>query len=65
MSASAFSVLVPILEDILQWDSRQIRELFATHGLAMQDWDKIRTDWLTFHDAAARVAAPVDSVLPS
>jgi hypothetical protein len=52
MSTSAFSVLVPILEDILKWDSTQIRELFASHGLAMQEWDKIRTDWLTFHDAA-------------
>ena len=51
MSSSAFSVLVPILEDILKWDSARIRELFAAHGLAMQEWDKIRTDWLTFHDA--------------
>lgn len=51
MSDSAFSVLVPILEDILNWDSAQIRELFASYGLAMQEWDKIRTDWLTFHPA--------------
>jgi HAD superfamily phosphoserine phosphatase-like hydrolase len=64
MSASAFSVLVPILEDILRWDSRQIRELFAAHGLAMQEWDKIRTDWLTFHDAA-RIAEPFDPLLAS
>lgn len=44
------SVLVPILEDILKWDSLRIRELFASHGLNLQDWDKVRTDWLTFHD---------------
>lgn len=49
LSDSAVSVLVPILEDVLKWDSMQIRELFATHGLALQDWDKIHTDWITFH----------------
>ena len=50
LSDSAVSVLVPILEDVLQWDSTQIRELFSSHGLALQDWDKIHTDWITFHN---------------
>ncbi len=50
LSDNALSVLVPILEDILEWNSMQIRELFATYGLALQDWDKIRTDWLTFRE---------------
>ena len=50
LSDSAVSVLVPILEDVLQWDSTQIRELFSSHGLALQDWDKIYTDWITFHN---------------
>jgi HAD superfamily phosphoserine phosphatase-like hydrolase len=52
LSDNAFSVVVPILEDVLKWDASRIRELFATHGLAMQEWDKIRTDWLTFHEAS-------------
>ncbi len=51
LSDNALSVLVPILEDILKWDSAQIRELFASYGLALQDWDKIRTDWITFHES--------------
>jgi HAD superfamily phosphoserine phosphatase-like hydrolase len=50
LSDNALSVLVPILEDILKWDSSQIREVFASYGLAMQDWDKIHTDWITFHE---------------
>lgn len=50
LSDSAVSVLVPILEDVLKWDSTQIRELFSSHGLALQDWDKIHTDWITFHN---------------
>jgi HAD superfamily phosphoserine phosphatase-like hydrolase len=49
LSDSAVGVLVPILEDVLKWDSHQIRELFTAYGLALQDWDKIRTDFITFH----------------
>ncbi|MDP1523678.1 HAD-IB family phosphatase [Methylotenera sp.] len=50
LSNNAVSVLVPILEDVLKWDSHQVRELFTLHGLALQDWDKIHTDWITFHN---------------
>ena len=55
LSASALGVLMPILEDILKWSADQIRELFASQGLGLQDWDKIRTDWLTFHKAPIRI----------
>ncbi len=48
LSDNALSVLVPILEDILGWNSIQIRSLFAAHDLPLRDWDKIHTDWLTF-----------------
>jgi HAD superfamily phosphoserine phosphatase-like hydrolase len=50
LSNNAVSVLVPILEDVLKWDSLRIRELFNAHGLALQDWDKIHTDWINFHN---------------
>lgn len=49
LSDNAMGVLLPILEDILQWNPPRIREFFHNYGLALQDWDKIRTDWLTFH----------------
>ena len=52
LSESALSVLVPILEDLLHWDGRQIRQLFARHGVTLADWDKVRTDWLSFHPRA-------------
>jgi HAD superfamily phosphoserine phosphatase-like hydrolase len=52
LSDNATSVLAPILEDALKWDSHQIRALYETHGLSVQGWDKVRTDWLTFHHAA-------------
>jgi HAD superfamily phosphoserine phosphatase-like hydrolase len=54
LSENALSVLVPIMEDILKWNAHQIRELFSSYGFGLQDWDKIRTDWLTFHKVFIR-----------
>ncbi len=54
LSDNALSVLVPILEDQLKWDSAKIRQMFASFGFALQDWDKIRTDWVTFQEASTR-----------
>jgi 2-hydroxy-3-keto-5-methylthiopentenyl-1-phosphate phosphatase len=48
LSDGALSVLVPILEDILIWSSAQIREVFESYGLALQEWDKTRTDRIAF-----------------
>jgi len=53
LSDNATSVLAPIMEDVLQWDAHQIRALYDSHGLSVQGWDKVRTDWLSFHHAAA------------
>ena len=56
---------MPILEDILKWSADQIRELFASQGLGLQDWDKIHTDWLTFHNAPIRVIPDDQAALVS
>ena len=48
LSDSAISVLVPIFEDIFNWNSAQIREVFESYGFALQEWDKARTDRVTF-----------------
>ena len=61
LSSNALSVLVPILEDILHWDSSRIRELFASYGLTVHEWDRVRTDWLTFHQSAEVLSSPVDA----
>ena len=47
ISDNALSVLVPILEDVVGWEATRIRQLFASKGLALQQWDKARTDWVT------------------
>jgi 2-hydroxy-3-keto-5-methylthiopentenyl-1-phosphate phosphatase len=52
MSDNALAVFVPILEEILGWSAGQIRDFFAAYGLTIQEWDKVRTDWLSFHENA-------------
>ena len=45
--SGALSVVIPILEDILNLDRTQVRLLFEQHGVLIQEWDRVRTDWLT------------------
>src|SRR5262244_4238817 len=52
LSDSAMSVLVPVLEEILRWDSLKIRRFFAANGLNLREWDKMRTDTLTIQESA-------------
>jgi phosphoserine phosphatase len=52
ISDDALSVLVPILEDIAGYTPSQIRALFEDQGLVIQEWDRVRTDWLTIRDGA-------------
>ena len=51
LSDDALSVLVPILEDIVGWNSTRIRSFFEAHGFVLRDWDKVRTDSLTIGHA--------------
>lgn len=54
LSDHAFSVLVPVLEQVCGWEPVQIRALFQSCGLPLRAWDKSRTDWVTLDDPAAR-----------
>jgi phosphoserine phosphatase len=47
LSDNAFSVVVPVLEDLLAWKPAEIRELFEAYSLKLQDWEKARTDRVT------------------
>ena len=47
ISDSALAILVPILEEVVGWDSVKIRDLFENKGLLIQQWDKVQTDILT------------------
>lgn len=61
LSDNAFSVLIPILEDVVGWTDRtQIRELFEDQGLDVQGWEKTQVDRLTIVPAV--VEPPVASL---
>jgi HAD superfamily phosphoserine phosphatase-like hydrolase len=57
LSEDALSVLIPILEEILGWNSAGICALFETHGLLLQEWDKVRTDSLRISSVNSPAAA--------
>ena len=53
ISDDALSVLVPVLEEIAGYEPSAIRSLFEARGLLIQEWDRVRTDWLTIREGAA------------
>lgn len=50
LSENAFSVMVPILEQVLGWPASKIHSLFESNGLWLKDWEKARTDRVTVCD---------------
>jgi phosphoserine phosphatase len=57
LSANALAMLVPILEKVVGWQQAQIRDFFESHGFLVQEWARVRTDWLTLRPAAERSEA--------
>src|SRR5215472_16976476 len=57
LSTSALAVLAPILEDIAGWERLRIRQFFESYGVMIQEWDRVRTDWLTLRAVAAETDA--------
>jgi 2-hydroxy-3-keto-5-methylthiopentenyl-1-phosphate phosphatase len=53
LSSNALAVLAPILEDVVGWDRLRIREFFESYGLLIQEWERVRTDWLTLRSAGS------------
>lgn len=52
LSDDALSVLVPILEEVVGYGPGQIRVLLERHGFVIQEWDKVRTDWVTIRESS-------------
>ena len=52
ISDDALSVLIPVLEEICGYDQSQIRLVFEEQGLLIQEWDRVRTDWLTIREGS-------------
>jgi HAD superfamily phosphoserine phosphatase-like hydrolase len=53
LSSDALAVLAPILEDVVGWPRLRIREFFESYGILIQEWERVRTDWLTLRVAEA------------
>ena len=56
ISDDALSVLVPVLEEVAAWSTRDIRRLFERHGMVIQEWERVRTDWLTICESQSEVS---------
>jgi HAD superfamily phosphoserine phosphatase-like hydrolase len=59
LSTSALAVLAPILEEVAGWERSQIRSFFESHGMLIQEWERVRTDWLTVRPAVPETVEPV------
>ena len=44
LSDNAFSIMVPVLDQLFHWKTGEIRELFESYGLTLNEWEKERTD---------------------
>src|SRR5450631_2662534 len=44
LSDNAFSIMVPILDQLLHWRTGEIRALLESNGLTLHEWEKERTD---------------------
>jgi HAD superfamily phosphoserine phosphatase-like hydrolase len=56
LSKSALAVLAPILEEVAGWERARIRSFFEANGMLIQEWERVRTDWLTVRPAANEVS---------
>lgn len=54
LSDNAFSIMVPILDQVLDWRTGEIRALLERNGLTLQAWEKARTDRVEIDESAER-----------
>src|SRR5260370_31326804 len=60
LSANAMRMLVPVLERVMNWNSAEIRRFFASYGLTLLEWDRMRTDILTIQESCSQVTTLSD-----
>jgi phosphoserine phosphatase len=51
LSDNAFSMLVPVLDQVLRMRTPEIRALFESNGLMLHDWERARTDRVMIREA--------------
>jgi HAD superfamily phosphoserine phosphatase-like hydrolase len=63
LSDNAFSIVVPVLDQLLDWRTGEIRELLERNGLTLQAWEKARTDHVQIDTTTAAAASATAAVL--
>jgi predicted HAD superfamily phosphohydrolase len=56
LSDNVFSIMVPILDQLLHWRAGDIRNLFESYGLALTEWSQDRTDRVNVSDLRSAAA---------
>jgi hypothetical protein len=56
LSENAFSIMVPILDQLLEWRTGQIRTLLEANGLSLHEWEKERTDRIKISETLLSLA---------
>ena len=64
LSTSAMAVLAPILEEVTGWERARIRDFFQANGMLIQEWERVRTDWLTVRPADDEKTETAEAGLP-
>ena len=59
LSDDALSVAIPILEEIAGYEPDEIKSVFDRAGFMIQEWDKVRTDWLTIREIGSETESVV------
>jgi HAD superfamily phosphoserine phosphatase-like hydrolase len=53
LSDNAVSILIPILDQVMQWETRRIRDLLESCGLSLTGWERERTDRIKISEILA------------
>lgn len=59
LSEEAFAIMVPILDQVLRWNSGAIRTLFEANGLRFREWERARTDRISLQESGALRTTPL------
>jgi len=61
ISDNAFSIMVPVLDQLFHWRTGDIRELFERYGLSLNEWEKDRTDRVKITEVPAPAGTDVEA----
>jgi 2-hydroxy-3-keto-5-methylthiopentenyl-1-phosphate phosphatase len=56
LSDNAFSILLPVLHQVLGMRTPEIRALIESHGMVLHDWERARTERVQIREASASAA---------